>query len=129
MSKDSLANALSTVKNHEVIRKSEVSIKPASELIRAVLEVMEEENYVGDFEYVEDGKGGKFEVELVGNINNCGVIKPRFSVKQGEFEKWEKRYLPAAEFGILAVTTPDGVISHKEAKENGKGGRLLAFVY
>ncbi len=129
MSDDSLANALSTIKNHEEIRKSKVTISPASGLIRDVLEVMEEEDYVGDFEYLEDGRGGKFEVELVGNINNCGVIKPRSSVKRGEFEKWEKRYLPAAGFGILAVSTPDGVISHKEAKEKEKGGRLLAFVY
>lgn len=129
MSEDSLSNALSTIKNHEEIRKSEVTIKPASELIGNVLEVMQEENYVGDFEYIEDKKGGKFKVELVGNINNCGVIKPRFSVKKDEFEKWEKRYLPAVEFGILTVSTPDGVISHKEAKEKGKGGRLLSFVY
>ncbi len=129
MSKDSLANALSTIKNHEEIRKSEATISPASDLIADVLKVMQEESYVGEFEYIDDGKGGKFEVELLGNINNCGVIKPRFSVKHGDFEKWEKRYLPAVEFGILAVSTPDGVISHKEAKEKGKGGRLLAFVY
>lgn len=129
MSKDPLANALSTIKNYEEIRKAEVTIEPASRLIGDVLEVIEEEGYIGDFDFVDDGKGGKFKVELAGNINDCAVIKPRFSVKQGEFEKWEKRYLPAAGFGILAVSTSKGVISHKEAKEKGLGGRLLAFVY
>ncbi len=129
MSDDTLANALSTIKNHEEIRKSEVTISPTSNSIRSVLEVMEDENYIEGFEEIEDGKGDRFEINLAGNINNCGVIKPRFSVEQGEFEKWEKRYLPAAGFGILAVSTPDGVISHKQAKEKGKGGRLLAFFY
>lgn len=129
MSKDPLADALSTIKNHEGIRKREVIIDPSSGLIGAVLEVMEEEGYIGGFEFVDDGKGGKFKVELVGNINDCGVIKPRFSVQAGDFEKWEKRYLPAAGFGILAVSTPGGVISRKVAKEEALGGRLLAFVY
>lgn len=129
MSKDPLADALSTIKNHEEIRKREVTINPSSSLIGDVLEVMEEEDYIGDFEFVDDGRGGKFKVELRGNINDCGVIKPRFSVQAGDFEKWEKRYLPAAGFGILAVSTSRGVISHEVAKEEGLGGRLLAFVY
>jgi len=129
MSDDTLANALSTIKNHGEIRKSEIEISPASNLIESVLEVMEEEEYLDSFEYIDDGKGGRFDIKMAGNINDCGVIKPRFSVKHGDFEKWEKRYLPAEEFGVLAVSTPDGVISHKEAKEEGKGGRLLAFFY
>lgn len=129
MTKDPLAGALSNIKNHELVRKTEVTIKPASGLIEDVLEVMKEGGYVSEIEHIEDGKGGKFEVKLTGSINDCGVIKPRFSVKKDEFEKWEKRYLPAAAFGILAVSTPEGVISHKEAKEREIGGRLLAFVY
>lgn len=129
MTKDPLADALSTVKNYEEVRKREVLIEPASGLIGDVLEVMQEEGYAGDIEFIDDDKAGKFKVELKGKINDCGVIKPRFSVKHDEFEKWEKRYLPAAGFGTLAVSTPKGVISHKEAKEEGIGGRLLAFVY
>lgn len=129
MSKDPLANALSNIKNHEEIRKRDITIKPASGLIGDVLEVMKEEDYIDDFEFIEDGKGDKFKVKLSGNINDCGVIKPRFSVKHGNFEKWEKNYLPAAGFGILTVSTSEGVMSHKEAKEKNIGGRLLAFVY
>ena len=46
-----------------------------------------------------------------------------------EFEKFEKRYLPAKNFGILIVTTPEGIMTHNEAKERGIGGRLLAYMY
>lgn len=129
LTKDPLADALSSIKNHEEIRKREVTIKPASGLIGDVLEVMQEEDYIEDFEFIDDDRGGKFRVKLKGNINDCGVIKPRFSVKQNEFEKWEKRWLPASGFGILAVSTSSGVTSHAEAKERGIGGRLLAYVY
>ncbi|HNR45412.1 MAG TPA: 30S ribosomal protein S8, partial [Methanofastidiosum sp.] len=36
---------------------------------------------------------------------------------------------PAKEFGILIMSTPNGVMSHKKAKEQNIGGILLAYVY
>ncbi len=68
-------------------------------------------------------------MELKNRINDCGVIKPRFSVKVDEFEKWEKRFLPARDVGILIVSTPNGVMTHKKVKEAHTGGRLLSFVF
>jgi len=46
-----------------------------------------------------------------------------------EYEKWEKRFLPAFDFGLLIVSTSQGVMTHKEAREKGIGGRLIAYVY
>ncbi|KXA99266.1 30S ribosomal protein S8 [candidate division MSBL1 archaeon SCGC-AAA261F19] len=129
MSKDPLSDALSTIKNYEEIRKREAIVSPASKLIADVLSVMKENDFIGDFKLIDDGKSGKFQIKLIGNINDCGVIKPRFSVKSDEYEKWEKRFLPAAGYGTIAVSTPEGVMSHDRAKEKGLGGRLLAFVY
>jgi len=126
---DPLADALSAVKSCEWAGKSEVVVSPASKLIREVFRVMQERGLIGDFEFIDDGKAGKFRVELIGKINNCGVIKPRFAVKHDEFEKWEKRYLPAAGFGVLIVSTPKGIMAHYDAEERGLGGRLLAYVY
>ncbi|MEM2908266.1 MAG: 30S ribosomal protein S8 [Candidatus Hadarchaeales archaeon] len=126
---DPLANALSVIENYERARKREVVISPASKLIGQVLQVMRQEGYIGEFEFIDDGKAGKFRVQLIGKINECGAIKPRHAVKREEFEKWEKRYLPAAGFGILVLSTPKGVMTHKQAKEEGIGGRLLAYVF
>ena len=128
MLNDPLADALSNITNYERARKNEALI-PASKVIGNILKIMQDYNFIGTFEFVDDGKSGNFRVELIGNINKCGVIKPRFPVKKNEFEKWEKRFLPAKDFGILLVSTPKGVMSHKEAYKNGIGGRLLAYVY
>jgi small subunit ribosomal protein S8 len=68
-------------------------------------------------------------VNLSGSINSCGVIKPRFAIKRAELEKYEARYLPAQDFGVLILTTTEGVISQSKAKEIGVGGKLLAYVY
>lgn len=126
---DPLADALTNMRNNEMQGNSRCTITPASKMIGHVLRTMQKEEYIGEFEFVDDGKAGKFIIELEGNINKCGVIKPRHAVKKDEFEKFEKRYLPSKNFGIMIITTPEGIMTHKEAKERGIGGRLLAYIY
>ncbi len=126
---DPLADALSNIKNAEKVGKPDCTITPASKLIGSVLKVMKDKGYIGDFELIDDGKSGLFKVVLKGKINECGVIRPRHAVKNIEFEKWEKRFLPARGFGSIIITTPDGVMTHSEAREGGLGGQLLAYVY
>jgi len=125
---DLLADALSAIKNAERVGKKEVEVI-ASKLIGNILNVMKEKNYIKDFKLIKEGNKGKFVVQLHGKIINCNVIKPRFSVKKEEFEKWEKRFLPAYNIGILILTTPKGIMDHNKAKELGIGGKLLCYVY
>jgi small subunit ribosomal protein S8 len=126
---DPLADALSTIKNAEAVGKDSCTIRPASKLIGNVLKVMKDRGYIGEFEFVEDGKAGIYTVELIRRINKCGAIKPRYSVGVTDFERWEKQFLPAKNFGVLILTTSQGVVSQYEARENNTGGQLLSFVY
>jgi small subunit ribosomal protein S8 len=126
---DPLSDAMSVIKNAEKAGKSDCIVKPSSKLIGRVLKVMHDSGYIKGFEQVEDGRGGKFRVVLTGQINDCGVVKPRYSIRKQEFEKWESRFLPAQDFGVLILTTTKGVVSHYKAKEIGTGGKILAYVY
>ncbi|MBC7130751.1 30S ribosomal protein S8 [Candidatus Bathyarchaeota archaeon] len=126
---DILSNGLTTILNNEIRNKRECVISPASKLLGKVLRVMQLHGYIGEFEFIDDGRYGKFKVQLLGRINKCGAIRPRFPVKVNEIEEWEKKFLPSREMGILILSTPHGVMSHKEAKAKKSGGRLLAFVY
>ncbi len=126
---DPLSNALSIIENSEEKNKRECVIWPASKLVGRVLRVMQQNGYVGEFEFIEDGRTGKFRVQLLGRINNCKVTRPRYAVKHTGFERFEKRFLPSKDMGILIMSTPQGVVSHKEAKEKGIGGRIIATVY
>lgn len=125
---DPLADALSTIKNAEKVGKDTCVIR-FSKVIKSILDIMQDKGYIGAFELIEDGKGGKFKIELKGKVVDCNAIKPRYSLKTDEFEKWEKRYLPARDFGILVISTSKGVMDHKKAKQMKIGGKLLAFVY
>ena len=126
---DTLTNGLITIINNEMRNKRECIISPASKLLGRILRIIQLNGYVGEFEFIDDGRSGKFKVQLLGRINKCGAIRPRFSVKVDEFEEWEKKFLPSRDVGILVISTPKGVLSHREAREKRIGGRLLAFVY
>ena len=129
MLNDSLANALSNILNKENARTKECLIKPSSKIIKEVLKIMKDNYYVGEFKEIEDSKGNMLSINLLNNINKCGVIKPRFSVKKDGYEKFEKRFLLAKDFGILIVSTPLGIMTNNEAKKKSIGGKLLAYCY
>ena len=126
---NTLANGLTAIMNNEMRNKRECTISPASKLLGRVLRVMQLNGYIGEFEFIDDGRSGKFKVQLLGRINKCGAIRPRFPVRINEIEEWEKTFLPSRDVGVLVVSSSRGVVSHKEAEEEGVGGRLLAFVY
>lgn len=128
MRHDVLADAMSVLKNAENVGKKECNIRPASKLIGEMLNIINEQGYIAGFEKVEDGKGGRFNVKLKGRINNCNVIKPRPSVSKDGYTRFEKRFLPALDFGTLIVSTPGGMKAHGEVK-NKSGGVLLAYIF
>lgn len=129
MINDPLANTLSLIMNYEKIGKSECIIRPVSKVIKQVLKVMNESGYIGQFVETKDNKGGFLTLDLLGMVNNCGVIKPRYSSKKGDFEKYEKMYLPSKNVGILIVSTTKGILTHTESKKKGLGGRLIAYCF
>lgn len=128
MKHDLISDMLSAMKVSESFGKKSVAVK-ASRMERDVLLLLQRGGYVGSFELAEDGKGGRFEIQLVGKINGCGSIRPRFAVKSGSFEKWEQRFLPAAGVGLLILSTSKGIMTHTDAKQQNIGGKLLAYVY
>ncbi|MEM2021716.1 MAG: 30S ribosomal protein S8 [Zestosphaera sp.] len=129
---DTLSNALTTLKNSEARGKGEAVIMPASKLVAMVLRVMQRYGYVGEFEYIDDGRSGKIKVQLLGRINDAGVVKPRTPIKYTELRSlpvWLMKLLPSRDIGLLILSTPQGVISHKDALERKVGGVILAYVY
>ena len=126
---DPLAAVLSKIKNAESIGRNEVVTTFNSKLIKNILNLLNNFSFIGKTEEIETAQGKDLKISLLGKINKIGVIKPRYSVKLSDYEKFEKRFLPAKDFGVLIVSTPKGIMSHNEAKEKKLGGRLLIFCY
>jgi small subunit ribosomal protein S8 len=126
---DPVTDALTKIRNAESASKKECIIKPASKFLGEVLRVAKENSYIEDYAMEDDNGIIAYKVILSGKLNTCKGIKPRYAVKRNNFEKYEKRYLPARDVGLIVVSTPSGVMTHAQAKQKGLGGRLVAFMY
>lgn len=125
---DPIADAFSKINNAVKGLHSFVVLKK-SKLLMSLLKQLQEYDYVGEIEEMNDNKQGMIKVQLLGNINKCGVVKPRYPIKVSELETYERRYLPAKDFGVLLLTTNKGILTQMSAKEQNEGGALVAYCY
>ena len=124
-----LANLFTTLYNTEDRRKEQCVVLPTSKIALQVLKTLKNEGYVGEFEEIDDKRGGKFKIQLLAKITKCGAVTPRFKVKKDEYNQWEQKFLPSYDRGMLIITTNQGVMSHHEAAKKGIGGFLIVYVY
>lgn len=129
MRQDLLNDALVSLRHADRDGRPTVTLAPASKLIGEVLRIFREHHYLEEFTFVENGRGGQYDVKLSRRINSCGVVKPRISVPHRGLERYESRFLPAQDFGLLVLSTNRGLLAHSQAREFKIGGRLVAYVY
>ncbi|HUB92597.1 MAG TPA: 30S ribosomal protein S8 [Candidatus Saccharimonadales bacterium] len=125
---DVLADALNKIKLYEGLGKYECTVG-STKLVKSVLEVMKKHKYIENYEEYKEGKFNKIKISMAKRINYLGVIKPRYAVGVNDYQRYEARYIPSKDFGILIVSTPEGIMTNREARAKKIGGRLMAYVY
>jgi len=126
MAQDIIADALNMIKNAKTSGKEEVKVKISSNLLIEILKIMKQEGKIK--KYKINLKEKSVEISL-GNIEECKAIKPRFTVKKEEIEKYKRRYLPARGIGTILISSSKGLITHEEAEKEKIGGCLIAYFY
>ena len=125
---DPIANALNNINNAEMASKQNCTINH-SKFLENVLVLLKKEGYIKQYKVIDKKPVKQIVVYLGGRINKCKAVKPRYPVKKQDYEKFEKSYLISRDVGTLIVSTTEGVMSHKAAKEKGLGGRVVGYIY
>ncbi len=125
---DIFADAINKIKVYENAGMYECVV-PSTKLIKSVLETMKGNGYIKGYEEFKSGKFDSIRIALAKKINDIGVIKPRYPVSVEDLQRYETRYIPSKDFGIIIVSTPQGIMTNTDAKQKNTGGRLIAYVY
>ena len=122
MSQDIVADALNMIKNS---RNEEIEINRISKLLIEILKIMKQKGAIKRYKIVKE----KSVIVTKNNITECKAIKPRFTVKKDQIEKYRRRYLPARNIGTMIISTNKGLLTHEEAEKEKIGGCLVAYFY
>ena len=128
---DPIADMLTRIRNANSAKHDTVDI-PASNMKKAIAQILVDEGYIKNYKIIEDGKQGVIRVTLKYGEGKSQVItglrrvsKPGLRIYAGKDE------LPTVlgGLGIAILSTNQGVITDKEARKLQVGGEVLAFVW
>jgi len=128
---DPIADLLTRIRNANVVRHEKLEV-PASKIKREIAEILKNEGFIRDVEFIEDNKQGILRLFLKYGANNERVItgikrisKPglRVYAKTGDVPKVLNG------LGISIVSTSQGVVTDKEARAKQVGGEVLCYVW
>lgn len=128
---DPIADMLTRIRNANTAKHETVDV-PASNMKKAIAEILNEEGYIKGYQVIEDGKQGVIRITLKYGQNKEKVIsglkrvsKPGLRIYAGAEEL--PRVLKG--LGIAIVSTSKGIMTDKQARANHIGGEVLAFVW
>ena len=128
---DAIADMLTRIRNASSAKHDSVKI-PASNMKKAIAQILVDEGYIKGFTVEEDGKQGIMEVQLKYGPNKSQVItglrrvsKPGLRI----YTNCEDMPKVMKGLGIAILSTPKGVMTDKDARKANVGGEVLAFVW
>jgi len=128
---DPIADFLTRIRNANTVMHEKVEI-PASKMKKTLAEILKNEGFVKDYEYIEDGKQGIIRIYLKYGPNRERVITglKRIS-KPGLRVYCKKDEIPKVlgGLGIAIISTSKGIMTDKEARKAGLGGEVICYVW
>lgn len=128
---DAIADMLTRIRNANSAKHDSVKI-PASNMKKAIAQILVDEGYIRSYTVTDDGKQGIIEIKLKYGANKSQVItglrrvsKPGLRI----YSDVENMPKVMRGLGIAILSTPKGVMTDKAARKANVGGEVLAFVW
>lgn len=127
---DLISDIFTIMRNALMVKKPTVDI-PASNTVKAILELLKKENYIETFKEIEDKKQGVLRVYLrylsgkSAIINIKRISKPSLRI----YVKADKIPLVLKGKGLAIISTSKGIVTDNQARELGLGGEVIAHIW
>ncbi|MBR7099554.1 MAG: 30S ribosomal protein S8 [Clostridia bacterium] len=127
---DPIADMLTRIRNAIISNKETVEI-PASNMKKAIADILLSEGYVQDVKIVEDGYNGKIVITLKYNNKQSVIGGLKRISKPGLRQYAGIENMPKAlgGFGTVILSTNKGIMTDKQAKAANVGGEVLCYVW
>ena len=128
---DPIADMLSRIRNSLVARHDHTDM-PASKTRVALAKVLKSEGYIGDFEVRSEGSHKTVRIYHAYTAGREPVIMGIQRVSRPGLRVYAaKREIPRVYggLGVAILSTPEGVMTGKEARRRGVGGEVLCYVW
>lgn len=128
---DPIADMLTRIRNANMVRHEKLEV-PASKIKRDIANILKEEGFVRDVEYVEDNKQGILRIFLKYGTGNERVINGLKRISKPGLRVYAKNTeIPRVlgGLGIAVISTSKGVMTDKQARQQQVGGEVLAYVW
>jgi len=131
MMTDPIADFLTRIRNANTVYKERVEV-PASKMKKGLAEILKNEGFIRTYELVDDGKQGILRLYLKYGPNKQKVItglkrisKPGLRVYAGKDE------IPKVlgGLGVAIISTPKGLMTDKQARQEGLGGEVICYIW
>lgn len=127
---DPIADMLTRIRNAVRNKSKTVDIR-CSKVCQGIARTLRDEGYVNDFNVIDDGRQGILRVDLrYGPLGERLISVLRRESRPGRriYTKVDDLPRPLGGLGICIVSTPKGVLSDRQAREEHVGGELLCTV-
>ena len=127
---DPIADMLTRIRNANAQRHETVDV-PSSKLKKSIVEILLDEGYIKGYEEIEDGVQGTIRITLK-YVNKQKVITGLKRISKPGLRVYAtKDELPKVlgGLGIALISTSKGIMTDKNARKEGIGGEVLAFVW
>lgn len=128
---DPIADMLTRIRNANIVKHESLEI-PASNIKKEIAEILKNEGFVKNVEYIEDDKQGIIRVFLKYGAKEERVITGLKRISKPGLRVYAKREeLPKVlnGLGVALISTSEGVLTDKEARKRNVGGEVLAYVW
>lgn len=131
MMTDPIADFLTRIRNANMAYHEKVEV-PASRVKRAIAEIMKNEGFIKDYEYIEDGKQGILRIYLKYGPNKERVITGLKRISRPGLRIYARKdQLPRVlgGLGIAVISTSKGIMTDKQARREGVGGEVICYIW